>query len=209
MFSFIKRFFEKRRNKAAERDQLCRELLQRLTKLLTDYIDVDKSNKGALRKWLDDSEKMLAEQVDSVKYKKSSFYAQLKQLWKTFDAFRVQVSESIRAISIKEWQKRVDSEQVSMMLNQWSSEQKSQKIKASKSKNLDRKIGKLANQSAELPSAENACSCCGKDGKRKKLYSTESEALIVAEYRSKEAGYPLRVYPCPQGVGFHITSNLV
>ena len=152
---------------------------------------------------------MLAEQADSVEFKKSSFYAQLKQQWKTFDAFRVQASEAIRAISIKEWQKRVDSEQVSMMLNQWSSEQKSQKIKASKSKNLDRKIGKLANQSAESPSTENACSCCGKDGKRKKLYSTESEALIVAEYRSKEAGYPLRVYPCPQGVGFHITSNLV
>jgi hypothetical protein len=87
MFSFIKRFFENRRNKAAECDRLCRDLLQRLTKLLTDYIDVDKSNKDALRKWLDDSEKMFAEQVDSVKYKKSSFYAHLKQQWKTFDAF--------------------------------------------------------------------------------------------------------------------------
>lgn len=207
MFTFIKRFFESRRNKAAERDQLCRELLQRLTKLLTDYIDVDKSNKDALRKWLDDSEKMLAEQVDSVKYKKSSFYAQLKQQWKTFDAFRTQASESIRAISIKEWQKRVDSEQVSMMLNQWSSEQKSQKIKASKSKNLDRKIGKLASQSAESLSAENTCSCCGKDGRKKMLYSTEGEALIVAEYRSKEIGIPLHVYPCPNGCGFHLTSN--
>ena len=28
MFSCIKRFFENRRNKVAERDQLCRELLQ-------------------------------------------------------------------------------------------------------------------------------------------------------------------------------------
>ena len=207
MFSCIKRFFENRRNKVAERDQLCRELLQRLTKLLTDYIDVDKSNKDTLRKWLDDSERMLAEQADSVEFKKSSFYAQLKQQWKTFDAFRVQASEAIRAISIKEWQKRVDSEQVSMMLNQWNSEQKSQKIKASKSKNLDRKIGKLASQSAESPSTENACSCCGKDGRKKMLYSTEGEALIVAECRSKEIGIPLHVYPCPNGCGFHLTSN--
>lgn len=207
MFSFIKRFFENRRNKVAERDQLCRELLQRLAKLLTDYIDVDKSNKDTLRKWLDDSERMLAEQADSVEFKKSSFYAQLKQQWKIFDAFRVQASEAIRAISIKEWQKRVDSERVSMMLNQWSSEQKSQKIKASKSKNLDRKIGKLANQSVESPSTENACSCCGKDGRKKMLYLTEGEALIVAEYRSKEIGIPLHVYPCPNGCGFHLTSN--
>ena len=209
MFSFIKNFFENRRKKAAERDQLCRELLQRVTKLLMDYIDVDKGDKGVLRKWLDDSEKLLAEQRDSVKYRKSSFYAHLKQQWKTFDAFRIEASESIRAISIKEWQKRVDAEQVSSMLNQWTSEQKSRKVKASKSKNLDRKIGKLVSQSAEPIPAEDNCSCCGKDGKKKKLYSTESEALLVAEHRSKEAGYPLRVYPCPQGCGYHITSNLM
>ena len=165
--------------------------------------------KGVLRKWLDDSEKLLAEQRDSVKYRKSSFYAHLKQQWKTFDAFRIEASESIRAISIKEWQKRVDAEQVSSMLNQWTSEQKSRKVKASKSKNLDRKIGKLVSQSAEPIPAEDNCSCCGKDGKKKKLYSTESEALLVAEHRSKEAGYPLRVYPCPQGCGYHITSNLM
>lgn len=209
MFSFIKNFFENRRKKAAERDQLCRELLQRVTKLLTDYIDVDKGDKGVLRKWLDDSEKLLAEQRDSVKYRKSSFYAHLKQQWKTFDAFRIEASESIRTISIKEWQKRVDAEQVSRMLNQWTSEQKHQKIKALESKNLDQKIGKLASLSAEPIPAEANCSCCGKDGKKKKLYSTESEALLVAEHRSKEAGYPLRVYPCPQGGGYHITSNLM
>ena len=208
MFSFIKRFFENRRKKAAERDLLCRELLLRVTKLLTDYIDVDKSDKDALRKWLNDSEKLLAEQRDSVKYKKSSFYARLKQQWKTFDAFRIETAEFIRAISIKEWQKRVDAEQVSRMLNQWTSEQKYQKIKASKSKNLDQKIGKLASLSVEPTPAEANCFCCGKDGKKKMLYSTERETLLVAEYRSKEAGYPFRVYPCPQGCGFHITSNL-
>ena len=102
MFSFIKRFFENRRKKGAERDQLCRELLQRVTKLLTDYIDADKNDKDALRKWLDDSEKLLAEQRQSVKYKKSSFYAHLKQQWKTFDTFKIEASESIRAISIRE-----------------------------------------------------------------------------------------------------------
>jgi len=208
MFSFIKRFFENRRKKATERDLLCRDLWQRVTKLLTDYIDVDKSDKGALRKWLNDSENLLAERKGSVKYKKSSFYERLNLQWKNFDAYRIRASESIRAISIKEWQKRVDAEQVSRMLNQWTSEQKHQKINASKSKNLDQKIGKLASLSGEPIPAEAKCSCCGKDGKKKKLYSTESEALLVAEYHSKEAGYPLRVYPCPQGCGYHITSNL-
>ena len=93
------------------------------------------------------------------------------------------------------------------MLNQWTSVQKHHKIKASESKNLDRKITKLASQSYEPIPVEENCPCCGKDGRKKKLYSTEADVLIVAEYCSKERGYPLRVYPCPYGGGFHITSN--
>lgn len=207
MFSFIKRFFENRRKKAAERDLLCQDLWQRVTKALAAYIDIDKSDKGALRKWLNDGEILLDERKDSIKYKKSSFYERLKLQWKNFDAYRVQAADTIQKISIKEWQKRVDTEQVSVMLNQLTSEQKHQKVRASKSRNLDRKLEKLNGQANESIYVEAACSCCGKDGNKKKLYSTESEALIVAEHRSKEAGYPLRVYPCPQGCGYHITSN--
>ena len=208
MLSFIRKFFETRRERAVERDRLCNDLLQRVVKTLTDYIDVDKRRKDPIRKWLDDSEELLLELSEPEQFKKSSFYERLKQQSKMLYEFRAQASESIRAISIKEWQKRVDAEQVSNLLNQWTSAHKRQKINALKSKNLDKKIGTLVSQSVEQIPAEYNCSCCGKDGKRKKLYSMESEALLVAEHRSKEAGYPLRVYPCPQGGGFHITSNL-
>ena len=149
----------------------------------------------------------LSSMNDADKYKKSSCYRLLKQQIKDFDSFWLQATDAIRIISIKEWQKRVDSEQVSMMLNQLSAKQKSQKIYASKPKNLDKKIGKLASQSIGLFPAEKKCSCCGKDGKKKALYSTEGEAMTIADYRSKIIGIPLRVYPCPYGEGFHITSN--
>lgn len=207
MFSFIRKFFETRRERAVERDRLCNDLLQRVVKVLTDYIDVDKRCKDPIRKWLDDSEKLLPELSESDQYKKASLYERLKQQSKMLYDFRVQASDAIRAISIKEWQKRVDSEQVSMMLNQLSSQQKSRKINAAKPNNLDQKIGKLSSQSTEPIPVENNCSCCGKDGKKKMLYSTEGEALIVAESRSKLIGIPLHVYPCPYGEGFHITSN--
>ena len=85
--------------------------------------------------------------------------------------------------------------------------QKSQKIKASIPRELNRKIAKLAVNTDESILANDMCTCCGKDGKRKMLYSTEGEALIVAEHRSKETGIPLHVYPCPNGCGFHLTSN--
>ena len=56
------------------------------------------------------------------------------------------------------------------------------------------------------PSPYKECTCCGKDGKRKMLYSTESEALIAAKRRSKKK-IPLRVYQCPDECGYHLTSN--
>lgn len=51
------------------------------------------------------------------------------------------------------------------------------------------------------------CSCCGKDGKKKNLYLTESEACIVAEERRMATGITMHVYRCPYGDGWHITSN--
>lgn len=51
------------------------------------------------------------------------------------------------------------------------------------------------------------CNCKGKNGKKKNLYSTEGEALIVAENRSLITGIHMNVYACPEGCGFHITSN--
>ena len=170
MFSFIRKFFETRRERAVERDRLCNDLLQRVVKTLTDYIDVDKRRKDPIRKWLDDSEKLLPELSESDQYKKASLYERLKQQSKMLYDFRTQASDAIRAISIKEWQKRVDSEQVSMMLNQLSSQQKSQKINAARPNNLDQKIGRLSSQSTEPIPVENNCSCCGKDGKKKMLY---------------------------------------
>lgn len=51
------------------------------------------------------------------------------------------------------------------------------------------------------------CSCHGKDGKKKNLYTSESEANIVANERRRATGITMHVYRCPKGSGWHITSN--
>ena len=40
------------------------------------------------------------------------------------------------------------------------------------------------------------CACCGKDGKRKNLYVSESEANIVANERRMATGITMHVYRC-------------
>lgn len=206
MFSFIRKFFENRRKRAIERDRLCNELLRRVSWALSDYVDASKT-KNTLQKWIDDKSKLLVEVSDISKFKRSSYYKQLKQQIKVFDEFYAQSSNKIKAFIAEERQKRADAEYVSKKVNQWASEQKFQKIKASKSKQLGQKLAKLTMNVDGSILANDVCSCCGKDGKKKMLYSTEGEALIVAEHRSKEIGIPLRVYPCPNGCGYHLTSN--
>ena len=206
MFSFIRKFFERRKALAVECNRLCNELLRRVSWALSDYIDASKT-KETLQKWIDDKSKLLVEVSDISEFKRSSYYKQLKQQRKVFEEFYEQAPNKIKAFIAEERQKRADAEYVSKKVNQWASEQNSQKIKASKSKELKRKITKLAKDvDGSIPTNEE-CTCCGKDGKRKMLYSTEGEAQIVAEYRSKEIGIPLRVYPCPNRCGFHLTSN--
>ena len=173
MFSFIRKFFERRKALAAERNRLCHDLLQRVSWALSDYIDASKT-KETLQKWIDDKSKLLVELNDISEFKRSSYYKQLKLQRKIFDEFYAQAPN---------------------------------KIKASIPRELNRKIAKLAVNTDESILANDMCTCCGKDGKRKMLYSTEGEALIVAEHRSKETGIPLHVYPCPNGCGFHLTSN--
>ena len=206
MFSFIRKFFENRRKRAVERDRLCNELLRRVSWALSDYVDASKT-KDTLQKWIDDKSKLLVEVSDISKFKRSSYYKQLKQQINVFDDFYAQAPNKIKGFVAEERQKCADAEYVSKKVNQWASEQKSQKIKASKSNELGRKIAKLAVNADESILANDMCTCCGKNGKRKMLYSTEGEALIVAEHRSKEIGIPLHVYPCPSGCGFHLTSN--
>lgn len=87
MFSFIRKFFERRRILAAERDRLCRELTQRLAKVLSDFIDVDKGDKGAVQKWRSDNADLIAELSDIGRFKRSSFYRLLKYQKKKFDEF--------------------------------------------------------------------------------------------------------------------------
>lgn len=206
MFSFIHKFFENRRKRAVERDRLCNELLQQVSWALSDYIDVSKT-KDSLQKWIDDKSNLFVEASDISKFKGASCYKQLKQQIKVFDEFYAQAPNKIKAFIAEERQKRADAEYVSKKVSQWALEQKSQKIKASKSNELKSKIDKIVSRSEGTISANDDCSCCGKDGKKKMLYSTEGEALIVAEHRSKDIGIPLRVYPCPNACGYHITSN--
>lgn len=51
------------------------------------------------------------------------------------------------------------------------------------------------------------CSCCGKDGKKKNLYLSEFDANAVANERRFATGITMHVYRCPEGDGWHITSN--
>ena len=206
MFSFIKKFFERRKALAVERDSLCNELLRRVSWALSDYIDASKT-KESIQKWLEDNSKLLVELSDIRGFKKSPYYGLLLQQRKKFDEFYTRVPSRINYFVAAEQKKRADAEYVSKKVNQWASEQKSQKIKASKSKELGRKIAKLTVNADDSIPANDKCSCCGKDGKKKMMYSTEGEAIIVAEHRSKEIGVPLHVYPCPNGCGFHLTSN--
>ena len=206
MFSFIRKFFERCKAFAAERNRLCNDLLRRVSWALSDYIDASKT-KETLQKWIDEKSKLVVEVSDISGFKRSSYYKQLKQQIKVFDEFYAQAPNKIKAFVVKERQKRADADYVSKKVNQWASEQKFQKIKASKSKQLGQKLAKLTMNVDGSILANDVCSCCGKDGKKKMLYSTEGEALIVAEHRSKEIGIPLRVYPCPNGCGYHLTSN--
>ncbi|MBR3070885.1 hypothetical protein [Fibrobacter sp.] len=63
MFSFIRKFFERRRALAAERNRLCNDLLRRVSWALSDYIDASKT-KDSLQKWIDDKSKLLVEVSD-------------------------------------------------------------------------------------------------------------------------------------------------
>lgn len=207
MFAFIRKFFENRRKRAAERDNQCCALLDRLEIVLSDYAGLDKNDKGSLRKWLAESDALFSELDDISKFKRSLFYKLLKRRKQSLAEFREEASNTIQIIIAKEAQKCADDEYVAKRLNQWAAKNKQQKISASKPHNLKQTLKKLNARSCQSDSEYEACLCCGKDGKRKMLYSTECDAQAVAEYRSKIIGMPLCVYPCPSGLGFHITSN--
>lgn len=139
MFSFIRKFFERRKAIAAERNRLCNDLLQRVSWALSDYIDASKT-KDALQKWIDDKSKLLVEVSDISEFKRSSYYKQLKQQRKVFEEFYDQAPNKIKAFIAEERQKGADAEYVSKKVNQWASEQNSQKIKAFKSKGIEKNI---------------------------------------------------------------------
>lgn len=51
------------------------------------------------------------------------------------------------------------------------------------------------------PVAIPTCEPCGKLS-----YSTEGQADVFRRRREAQTGTPLRIYPCPRGAGFHLTS---
>ena len=129
MFSFIKKFFENRRKRAAERDRLCQDLLHRVSKALSDYIGVDKDNKECIQKWRGDNGNLLSELNDIRRFRWSSFYKELKQQNKRFNEFYARSNERIQAIYARERQKQEESRLVSKKLKQLISKQKDQKFK--------------------------------------------------------------------------------
>lgn len=59
----------------------------------------------------------------------------------------------------------------------------------------------LAAYTARL--SDSGCSCRGRDGTQKRLYSTLEEARRVAAHRP----VCLRIYACPETEGYHLTSS--
>ena len=171
MFSFFRKFFERRKTLAAERDQLCYEVLQWVSRALSDYFDASKGEES-LQKWVDNVRCLVAELRDPSEYRGASDYRELKHQIKKLNEFWEQAGDAMLAIKARENQKRLDAEYVSKKVNQWASEQKSQKIKASKPKELNRKIDKITSRSDESILERDECTCCGKDGRKKMLYST-------------------------------------
>ena len=54
---------------------------------------------------------------------------------------------------------------------------------------------------------DNPCGCKDKNGLSKKLYETREEAQQMANLRNQDSSFILHVYPCPSGMGWHLTSN--
>lgn len=50
----------------------------------------------------------------------------------------------------------------------------------------------------------NQCSCTDSNGKSKYLYPTREAAQQQLE-RERSRGYTLRIYPCEEGKGYHLT----
>lgn len=51
------------------------------------------------------------------------------------------------------------------------------------------------------------CQCTASNGNPKRRYDTRSEAESTARHVESERGVRLRVYRCPEGRGYHLTSS--
>ncbi|MBR2470159.1 MAG: hypothetical protein IKB43_08430 [Fibrobacter sp.] len=61
---------------------------------------------------------------------------------------------------------------------------------------------------SHAPVAERRCDCRDKRGRLKKLYATFSEANYSASARMDVTQRWLKIYECPEKLGWHITSNV-
>jgi hypothetical protein len=51
------------------------------------------------------------------------------------------------------------------------------------------------------------CECRSKKGEPKKSYASKQEAQETADYEQQDKGVSLRVYQCPSGNNWHLTSS--
>ncbi len=58
------------------------------------------------------------------------------------------------------------------------------------------------------PSGRCCCSCTGADGSPKRSYTSEAEAKSTAAFIEDKRNVRLRVYACPWGDGWHLTSQI-
>ncbi len=54
----------------------------------------------------------------------------------------------------------------------------------------------------------STCNCTDKNNKIKNLYSEKREAQEQIDYALAERGKKLKMYQCPEGNGWHLTSKL-
>ena len=58
------------------------------------------------------------------------------------------------------------------------------------------------------PVADRRCNCRDKQGRLKKLYVSPSEAADIASTRMGVTQKGVKIYECPEKLGWHITSNV-
>lgn len=199
LFNFIRKWLAKRKELALERDRECVEMLLRIRNAMSKA-PTSHASKEALETWLNlyASLKIECEITDFEYYQNSSRCSELIQIRWNFIYLWNDYLEKYNNYDA------IYSKLISAVQEKFNTISSTNKLKIG---NIEMRL-KTATRRSGMPLLVEKCTCCGKDGRKKKLYYSQSDAEVVAEYRTKETGIPLHIYACPHGDGFHLTSNI-